>query len=95
MAAVAAARETEDARLIFFTWNTQLTVGAGQVAPAPDARLWTNAELRDARAVDLQIVQVHGKKLRMLQQITGARNYNLFDYHANGPPTVSLPGCDK
>lgn len=70
-------------RLVFVSWNSGLTV-------APDAVADAEATDPAARRLALRIVQVHGERVRRLEQIAGRKNYDIVEYRPEGPPALEL-----
>lgn len=91
--AIAEASTRQDVRLVFFTWNAGLSTPEDGVTALEQLgrRLSVPDPAASAKDVELEILQVHGQRVKFFEQLAGQRHYNLFEYRPDGPASVMLP----
>ena len=83
----AAGKIKDPVQLVFLTWNPEVSVEDGSDAAVLTA---DHQLVVDAGLVRLRIIQFHGNRLDVLKGIVWERNYDVFDYRPEGPPSLSI-----
>ncbi len=86
--AVLAAAEIKDpVRLMFLTWNPEVSVEDGR-----DTAILTADRqlLENAGSVRLRIIQFHGNRLEVLKAMVWKENYDVFEFRPDGPPCLCI-----
>lgn len=90
--ALSAAEPRGPLRLVFVTWNSELTVPEEiGVANRRMSGALTHDPQAVARQVNLQIMQVHGRRQPLFERLAGPRNYGRWDYEPESAPSLLLP----
>lgn len=87
-AAAAADRCQPGVRLVFLTWNPEVSLQSADLTGHSASFLQTEQVVR---SMPLRIVQFHGQRLKLFEKLArGKANYDVFDYRPDGPPSLTL-----
>ncbi len=77
-------------RLIFLTWNTEVSIEVGSAESGLITTSLPSDLVARVRALQLRILQMHGQRLMVLEALAGKENYDICEFRPEGPPVLQL-----